>query len=156
MKRPILATFFGAASLAAGVASAEAPGLATGVVEAASARSETFEWGELITYFAGDSYAATDSLTAVAIIKAGMEIHPPHVHSEEEYLMVLAGEGTWSVEGREFPAAAGDTLYAAPWDEHGIRNTGTEALKFVVFKWNPKLVEPMPAPAADSGTKTTN
>jgi mannose-6-phosphate isomerase-like protein (cupin superfamily) len=155
MRRSVLAAFCAAAFLTAGAASAEAPGLATGVVDAATARSETFDWGELITYFAGDSYAATDSLTAVAIIKPGMEIHPPHVHSEEEYLMVLAGEGTWSIQGREFPATAGDTLYAAPWDEHGIRNTGTEPLRFVVFKWNPKPVEPMPAPA-DPGSKKSN
>jgi mannose-6-phosphate isomerase-like protein (cupin superfamily) len=107
MKRWLLAALFGTASLTAGAACAEAPGLATGVVDTATARSETFAWGELITYFAGESYAATDSLTAVAIIKPGMEIHPPHVHSEEEYLMVLAGEGTWSIQGREFPATAG-------------------------------------------------
>ena len=146
MKRRVLAGFLGAACLMAGAAGAEAPGLATGVVDTGSARTESFDWGQLITYYAGDSYAATDSLTAVAIIKPGREIHPPHVHSEEEYLMVLEGEGTWSVQGREFPATAGDVLYAAPWDLHGISNTGTEALKFVVFKWNPKPVEPMPAP----------
>ena len=120
--------------------------LETGVRASTDAKSETFEWGTLVTYFAGDSYAATDSLTAIAIINPGMEIHPPHVHSEEEYLMVLEGEGTWSVKGKAFPATSGDMLYAAPWDEHGIRNTGDVPLKFVVFKWNPKPVSPMPAP----------
>ena len=84
--------------------------LGTAVRVGSDAKSETFDWGTLVTYFAGDSYAATDSLTAIAIIKPGMEIHPPHVHSEEEYLMVLEGEGTWSVKGEEFPAEAGDTL----------------------------------------------
>ncbi len=146
MKRTALALVCGAACLIAGAVGAETPGLATGVVNSGTARTESFDWGQLITYFSGDSYAATDSLTAVAIIKPGREIHPPHVHSEEEYFMVLEGEGTWSVQGREFPAKAGDVLYAAPWDIHGISNTGTEALKFVVFKWNPKPVEPMPAP----------
>ena len=130
---------------------AVAPGAGTGTarhgVRAGSdAKAETFDWGTLVTYFAGDSYAATDSLTAIAIINPGMEIHPPHVHSEEEYLMVLEGEGTWSVKGEEFPAEAGDVLYAAPWDEHGIRNTGDEPLRFVVFKWNPKPVSPMSPP----------
>ena len=120
--------------------------LATAVVPGTEAKTENFEWGSLITYYAGDSYAATDSLTAIAVINPGMEIHPPHVHSEEEYLMVLEGEGTWSVKGREFPATSGDMLYAAPWDEHGIRNTGETPLRFVVFKWNPKPVSPMPAP----------
>jgi mannose-6-phosphate isomerase-like protein (cupin superfamily) len=136
------------AALVAVAGHAESPTvLDTGVRTADAAQVETFDWGQLVTYFAGDSYAATDSLSAVAVIKPGMEIHPPHVHSEEEYLMVLEGEGTWSVEGRESPARAGDMLYAAPWDEHGISNTGTTPLKFVVFKWNPKPVAPMPAPA---------
>jgi mannose-6-phosphate isomerase-like protein (cupin superfamily) len=120
--------------------------LDTGVRTGTAAKAENFEWGTLVTYFAGNSYAATDSLTAVAIINPGMEIHPPHVHSEEEYLMVLEGEGTWSVKGETFPATAGDALYAAPWDEHGIRNTGDVPLKFVVFKWNPKPVSPMSQP----------
>ncbi len=137
----------GALAAAAVVALAQEPGpLVTAVRAGADAKSETFDWGMLVTYFAGESYAATDSLTAIAIIKPGMEIHPPHVHSEEEYLMVLEGEGTWSVKGKEFPAEAGDMLYAAPWDEHGIRNTGDQPLRFAVFKWNAKPVSPMPAP----------
>jgi mannose-6-phosphate isomerase-like protein (cupin superfamily) len=118
----------------------------TGVVSRSDAAVESHAWGELLTYFAGESYSTQDALAAVAVIKPGQEIHPPHVHAEEEYLMVLEGNGTWSVEGEEFPAAAGDVLYAAPWDEHGISNTGDVPLRFVVFKWNPKPVEPAPAP----------
>ena len=138
---------FAASGVLAAAALAQEPGtLGTDVRAGSDAKAEIFDWGTLITYFAGDSYAATDSLTAVAIINPGMEVHPPHIHSEEEYLMVLEGEGTWSVKGEEFPAGAGDVLYAAPWDEHGIRNTGDEPLRFVVFKWNAKPVSPMPAP----------
>lgn len=135
-------------TVAAPAVAAEPETMPTAVRSEASARVEAHDWGELITYFAGDSWSATDSLTAVAVIKPGMEIHPPHVHSEEEYLMVLEGEGTWSVKGEEFPAGPGDVLYAAPWDEHGISNTGDGPLRFVVFKWNPKPVEPMPEPGS--------
>ena len=124
-----------------------AEGLAeSAVVTESSARVETFEWGRLITYFDADTYSATDSLVAVAVVNPGKEIHPPHVHSEEEYLVVIEGSGTWSLMGREFEATVGDTLYAAPWDEHGISNTGTVPLKFYVVKWNPKPVEPMQSP----------
>lgn len=147
MRRIACLAVGGVLATAAVVAVAQAPGpLVTAVRAGSDAKAEIFDWGTLVTYFAGDSYAATDSLTAIAIINPGMEIHPPHVHSEEEYLMVLEGEGTWSVKGEEFPAAAGDVLYAAPWDEHGIRNTGDKPLRFVVFKWNAKPVSPMPAP----------
>jgi len=77
-------------------------------------------------------------LTGVAVIKPGMEIHPPHQHAEEEYLMVTEGQGTWHLNGKTFAAQKGDILYAAPWDVHGIKNTGTTPLTFVVWKWNNK------------------
>lgn len=146
MKKPAL--YLAVAGLAVALTSTaqDIQHAVTGVVSEESAHVETFDWGRLITYFDADTYSATESLTAVAVIDPGKQIHPPHVHSEEEYLMVLEGDGTWSVEGREFEASVGDILYAAPWDEHGIRNTGSQPLKFVVFKWNPKPVEPMPQP----------
>lgn len=118
----------------------DAAAIKTSVVSAKAAKTENFEWGQLITYYAGESWSTKDALTAVAIMNAGMEIHPPHIHSEEEYLMVIEGEGTWTVKDKDFKASAGDILYAAPWDLHGLKNTGKKPLKFVVFKWNPKPV----------------
>lgn len=133
-------------TFSAGVLAGENKLIPSAVVSGKAAKTETFEWGQLITYFAGESYSATDSLTAVAVINPGMQIHPPHVHSEEEYLMVLEGEGTWSLLGKDFKATAGDILYAEPWDIHGIKNTGKIPLKFVVIKWNPKPVSPKAEP----------
>jgi mannose-6-phosphate isomerase-like protein (cupin superfamily) len=105
------------------------------------AKREDFAWGTLYTYYAGESYGTKDGLAAVAVIKPGMEIHPPHEHAEEEYLMVVQGEGTWHLNGKEQPARAGDMQYAAPWDLHGVKNTGSTPLTFVVWKWNNKGVE---------------
>jgi mannose-6-phosphate isomerase-like protein (cupin superfamily) len=112
----------------------------------AEARREDAAWGTLYTYFEGESYGTRDGLAAVAVIRPGQEIHPPHEHAEEEYLMVLEGEGTWHLNGRERPASAGDMQYAAPWDVHGIRNTGRVPLRFVVWKWNSKGVAPAQRP----------
>ena len=106
-----------------------------------TASREDFEWGSFYTYYTGETYGTMDTLTGVAIIKPGMQIHPPHVHVEEEYLMVTQGEGMWHLKGEELPAKAGDILYAAPWEIHGITNTGSEPMTFVVWKWNSKGVE---------------
>ena len=95
------------------------------------------DWGTFRAYFTDDTPATTSHLTGVAVIKPGMEIHPPHRHAEEEVLMVIRGEGTWSLLGEDRPARAGDILYTKPWDIHGIRNTGTTDLEFVVVKYNP-------------------
>ena len=107
------------------------------------AKRQDFDWGTLYTYYEGESYGTKDGLAAVAVIKPGREIHPPHEHAEEEYLMVLEGEGTWFLNGRKQPARAGDMQYAAPWDVHGVSNTGKTPLTFVVWKWNNKGV-PLP------------
>lgn len=110
----------------------------TGVVSEIEATTSHENWGKFISHYSGQSEYIKDSLTGVAIIKAGQEIHPPHEHIEEEFLMVIEGNGTWTIGENDFPAKAGDILYAAPWDLHGIKNTGTEPLKFIVFKFNKK------------------
>ena len=106
------------------------------------AAREEADWGTFYTYHAGETHGTVDGLAAVAVIDPGEEIHPPHRHAEEEYLMVLEGEGTWHLLGEERPAVAGDLLYAAPWDVHGITNTGDVPLRFVVWKWTSKGVDP--------------
>ena len=118
----------------------KAPGAvnSTTVISAEHAQQEQADWGDALTYFTGDSYGSKDGLWAVATIKPGQQIHPPHKHAEEEFLMVMAGSGTWHLNGKEFPANTGDTMYAQPWDTHGIKNTGKIPLKFVVWKWNSK------------------
>jgi mannose-6-phosphate isomerase-like protein (cupin superfamily) len=111
------------------------------------AKRQDFAWGSLYTYFEGETHGTRDGLAAVAVIKAGQQIHPPHTHAEEEYLMVVEGNGTWHLNGRERPARPGDMQYAAPWDVHGISNTGRAPLRFVVWKWNSRGVTPRAAPA---------
>lgn len=165
MQRPLVIAAAVAAAFAAGAgvavagvsATAQAPALAaradtsaaarpSSIVAEREAKRDEFDWGALVTYHEGESHSVRDELVAVAIIDPGQEIHPPHDHAEEEYLMVLEGEGTWSLNGVESPARAGDLQYAAPWDLHGIRNTGTTPLRFVVWKWNGKGVPPLAKP----------
>lgn len=123
--------------------------LPSAVVAQDAATPDVQDWGTFYTYFAGQTYGTQDALAGVAVIKPGREIHPPHQHAEEEYLMVTAGAGTWHLNGKAFPAKPGDMLYAAPWDVHGISNTGTEPLTFVVWKWNNQGVDLPQAPTPE-------
>jgi len=109
---------------------------ASSVMTQATAATEAFEWGTFYTYFTDETYGMKDLLSGIAVIKPGWEIHPPHQHAEEEFLMVTQGTGTWTVNGKSFEAKPGDLLYAYPWEWHGVKNTGEEPLTFVVFKWN--------------------
>ena len=116
------------------------------IISREDATREDFEWGSLYTFFSGETFGTKDGLKAAATIKAGMQIHPPHIHEEEEFMVVVSGEGTWHLKGEEVPARVGDVLYAAPWDIHGITNTGPVPLTFIVWKWNSKGVELPPQP----------
>lgn len=134
-----------AADLAAAKPAAAVP---SAIVSAEQAKAEQGKGYVFSTYFSGQTFGTQDALTGVAVIEPGQEIHPPHVHAEEEYLMVIEGSGVWSLHDKEIPAKAGDILYAAPWDSHGIRNTGKVPLKFVVMKWQSKGVPVPPQPEA--------
>lgn len=121
--------------------------LATSVITQDAAVRADETWGTFYTYSDLDTFGTRQSLAGVAVILPGLEIHPPHVHPEEEYLMVLEGSGTWHVKEDSFPAKAGDLLYAAPWESHGITNTGDVPLKFVVWKWTSAGLRVPKAPA---------
>lgn len=110
----------------------------SGVTSADAARTETADWGSITVYTEGETAGTTSSLSAVATIKPDSEIHPPHSHVEEEYLLVTSGTGTWTLGERDFPAKAGDMLYAAPNVLHGIRSSKDGPLTFVVVKFTPK------------------
>ena len=121
-----------------------APSAQTQVITTQTAATSEEDWGTFREYFAGETAGVTDLLSGTATIAPGMEIHPPHSHSEEEFLMVVEGSGEWTVGEETFAASEGDMLYAAAWDLHGITNTGDTPLTFVFWKWNSRGV-PVPA-----------
>lgn len=99
------------------------------------------DWGVFIVYTDDtktSTYGTENMLTGKAIIKPGREIHPPHQHTQEEFIYIVEGKGTWSMDGVETEAKAGDVMYAKPWDMHGITNTGNTPLTFFVVKWDNK------------------
>lgn len=105
---------------------------------------QAYDWGNLIVYTPEDgtsTYGTKNTLTAVAEIKPGQQIHPPHQHSSEEFIYILEGNGVWSMKGKETPLKPGDMMYSAPWDWHGLTNTGSSTLKFFVVKWDNKGVK---------------
>lgn len=129
-------------------AAAKGP-MKTSRVASSEAAVTKADWGELRAYYEGESYGLRDVLTGTVTLKPGQEPHPPHQHAEEEFLYVSEGSGQWHLNGKDFAAAKGDTIYTAPWDIHGIKNTGTTPLTFVVVKWNTKGVAIPKQPATD-------
>jgi mannose-6-phosphate isomerase-like protein (cupin superfamily) len=57
-----------------------------------------------------------------------------HTHGDdEETYVILEGSGTMTVDGTSLAVAAGDVVVNRPGGTHGLRNTGTRALKLVVL-----------------------
>jgi mannose-6-phosphate isomerase-like protein (cupin superfamily) len=57
-----------------------------------------------------------------------------HRHAPPEVYYVCAGTGVVSLDGRELPVKPGSALFIPGMAEHGIRQTGTEILRwFYVF-----------------------
>ena len=120
--------------------------LKSGIVSFDDAPAHQADWGEMRRYFTGETAGTKDVLTAVAIVKPGKAVHRAHRHAEEEYLILAEGSGTWSLDGKEFPAKRGDILYTEPWVYHGLTNTSSEQLIFVVVRFNSKGVTVPPRP----------
>ena len=124
----------------------KSPLMKSQVVSWADARANKAEWGEMRRYFAGETTGAKNVLTAVAVVEPGKAVHRAHRHAEEEYLAVIDGSGTWSLDGKDSPAQRGDILYAEPWVYHGLKNMGDKPLVFLVVRYTPKGMEPPPKP----------
>ncbi len=120
--------------------------LKSGVVRFDDAKTHHGDWGEMRRYFTGETHGTKDVLTAVAVVEPGKAVHRAHRHAQEEYLILVEGKGTWSLDGKEFPASRGDILYTEPWVYHGLTNTGTDRLIFAVVRFNSKGVPLPPRP----------
>src|SRR5215204_2831744 len=68
--------------------------------------------------------------------------HLPHIHPEEELLIVLDGEadilisdGPWTDGARIEHLKAGSFVYYPRGQHHTIDNTGNEPVTYLMFKW---------------------
>lgn len=140
MKRAVLlgATFVIAGCQASDEVSEPRENLAapSSILSESQAAFDPADWGDFHAYFTEDTHVLKPVLVGVAKIKAGQQIHPPHRHADEEYLMVTKGRGVWSLNGEESPAQEGGILFARAWDYHGIRAAEDSSLEFVVFKYS--------------------
>ena len=59
----------------------------------------------------------------------------PHRHGDDnEFYVVLDGEGVYTQDGTDTPVAAGDIIMNPAGGTHGIRNTGDRDMPLLVFE----------------------
>ena len=104
------------------------------VIDPRTAKLTHESYGDLRIYFDGPTDQLR-SITAGALdLKPGMVPHPPHLHPEEEIMLVTDGSGEITVEGKPYPAAPGSMMYCAAGKMHGI-TAGPHGLTFYFYKW---------------------
>jgi mannose-6-phosphate isomerase-like protein (cupin superfamily) len=57
-----------------------------------------------------------------------------HAASEEEFYLILSGQGEMRLNGRIFPVGPGDLVRNPPGGTHALMNTGPEDLQIFVFE----------------------
>lgn len=57
-----------------------------------------------------------------------------HTHEHgEEYYLVLSGHGVMTLDGTEHPVGPGDISAVYAGGSHGLKNTGDEDMRLIVF-----------------------
>lgn len=121
------------------------------IVSLEQAQLKAGDYGFFKIHTRGETAMTVKSFSGICTVHPGKAAHPAHRHAEEEYLLIMEGEGTWTLDGVESPARKGDVLYVEPWVFHGLTNTGEKDLVFFVVKYHPKNTPLPPEPKGSHG-----
>lgn len=90
----------------------------------------------------GSTPCMADLSCHVSVLSAGVSPHAPHMHSEEEILIMLKGEADLLIVNED-PVQAeikhrlrpGSLVYYPAYQRHTLCNPGTESATYLMFKW---------------------
>jgi len=71
----------------------------------------------------------------ITTLKEGEKSHDPHVHADEEIIVVLQGEVEEMINGVPYHLGPGSLIYLHAMDAHGIRNAGKGACEYYAIRW---------------------
>jgi mannose-6-phosphate isomerase-like protein (cupin superfamily) len=94
--------------------------------------------GQMGLYVQGETPGCSSLVTGRFIVDPGKSPHPPHVHDDEEVLIVESGQGEIICDGKTTKVGPGSMMYSTPNVAHGLKNTGQEPLTFYFVKWTPR------------------
>lgn len=133
----------GALMLCAGIAGAQAP-LRSAVFSADSARSRKTNQRSIV-----DTVTTTLSKLEMheTTVAPGKSSHPPHRHGHEELMVIRTGDVEVLQGTTTRMAHAGDVIFMASNELHGLKNAGKTDASYLVIRIDPHDV-PSDAKAA--------
>ncbi len=88
----------------------------------------------------GKTFALIHFEIHASSLEPGKAPHPPHVHVDEEELMIVKeGKVTITIAGKSKVLGQGSIAFAMPGDEHGIENAGNTQATYYILKFKGKL-----------------
>ncbi len=88
----------------------------------------------------GTTFALGHFEIHASTLEPGQAPHPPHVHQDEEELMIVKeGQVSITIAGKNKTLGPGSIAFAMPGDEHGINNTGNTKATYYILKYKGKL-----------------
>jgi quercetin dioxygenase-like cupin family protein len=136
--------------LGAGAAARTAPSVLTSAVFDWNAmRAEPTDAGEVRHVFRTATATLDELECHVTTLKAGAKSHPPHVHPNEEVLIIREGNVEVFYQNAWHPAGPGSVIFLTGTDPHGLRNAGTTAATYHVLAWESPGMKPAGGPKTD-------
>ena len=85
----------------------------------------------------------------ITTLSAGAKSHPPHVHANEEVLIVREGQVEVFYRNEWHPAGPGSVIFLTGTDPHGLRNVGATQATYHVLAWRSPGMKPAGDAKAD-------
>ena len=129
--------------LAVGSVARTAPSVLTSTVFDWNAmKAEPTEAGEVRHVFRTPTATLDELECHITTLKAQAKSHPPHVHPNEELLVVREGNIEVFYRNAWHPAGPGSVIFLTGTDPHGLRNSGATAATYHVLAWRSPGMKP--------------
>jgi len=68
-------------------------------------------------------------------LDAGRVSHAPHIHRQEEIILLRSGDVEMQIGDKFYPASAGDLVFLSSGSLHALKNTGAGPCQYFALQW---------------------
>jgi quercetin dioxygenase-like cupin family protein len=118
------------------VSTAETPVMQSALFDWNAITSKQTDVGTVRQFFRAPTATLDELECHVTTLNPGATSHPPHMHPNEELVIVKEGTVEALVNGELKRAGPGSVIFNASNQLHGIRNVGHQQVTYHVINWS--------------------